>query len=175
VKPARSKTRATPDDINILSQSQLSALNVTTPEFQTVWQIESNEGNFYLVATTRTHGGLDKLAVHCGQSGPELLFLFNTSGHFMQDTLDNTTDHGLEFDQIHMDLLPSEILQTVIKANDEYLVAGIAGSGRILDQLQTADRLTFEMMTPSHISYAGWTTDFSAGREKFFAFLKSCN
>ena len=167
-------TRATPDGINLLSASKLAELDVTTPDFQTSWQIESFNGQFYLLATTQTHGGSDKIGVNCAQSGPEMVFMFNTSGQFMQDTLNYTSDYGFEFDQTHMDLQPSEVLQPVRKLNDEYVEATIALSPRILDQLRSANDLTFEMMMPSHTTYAGWTTDFASGRAQFFSFLQSC-
>jgi uncharacterized protein YecT (DUF1311 family) len=167
-------TRAAPERINLLSPAQLHELNVTTPEFQTEWEIRSDEGRFYLASITTMRRGLDRMGLNCGTSEPEMVFIYDVGGKYLHDVLGYTTDYGFEFDGSHMDLLPSEILQSVRKLDDNHVVATIALSPRILDQLQTARTITFEMMPPSHISYAGWTMDFTSGRDKFFEFLKAC-
>ncbi len=167
-------TRATSDGINLLSPYQLDEHNVTTPEFRTAWNVQPIDGRFYLVSSTETHGGLDKMAVNCGVAGPELVFMFNTTGRYMQDTLDDTTDYGLEFDNAHMDLLPAEIVQPVKKLDDRYVITVISLSSRIAHELQSAKSVTFEMMAPSHATYSGWKMDFANGRDLFTSFLKSC-
>ena len=168
-------TRTSPADINLLSPEKLQALNVTTPRFKTDWKIKSVQGVFYLLATTNTNGGVDKMILSCINASPTLLFMFNTTGQFKADTLSYTTDYGFEFDKYHMDLQPSEVLQKVSDGQGDYVVATIQLSARILERLRSTNDLTFEMMMPSHTTYAGWTMDFANGRDQFFSFLQTCH
>jgi hypothetical protein len=168
-------TRTGPDKIDLISTQELAILKVTTPAFTTDWRIKSVDGGFYLLGATTTRGGLDKMILFCQAGKPILTFMFNTSGHFMRDTLANTTDYGFEFDSEHLDILPEEIVERVTQSGDNYVIAEIALSPRILERLRTTRSLTFEMMMPSHISYSGWTTDFAGGRDQFFNFLRTCH
>ena len=168
-------TRAAPTEINLLSATTLQNLNVTTPRFKTDWSIKSVQGTFYLLAATNTNGGLDKMITYCDPSGPLMLFMFNTSGQYKADTLNYTTDYGFEFDKDHVDLLSSEIAQKASDGKGDYVSAVVRLSPRILDKLRTVHDLTFEMMMPSHLTYAGWTMDFAAGHDQFFSFLESCH
>jgi uncharacterized membrane protein YhaH (DUF805 family) len=168
-------TRAAPEEINLLSRDQMNSLNVTTARFQTAWQIKTTpNGQFYLVGATTSNHGLHKLILLCSKSGPVLDFLFNASAENMDNVLSFATDYGFEFDDEYVDILPTELVEKHSKSGDQYVSSTIKLSPRFVTRLRTAKALTFEMTTPSHVGYWGWTTDFTKGRDQFFGLLSSC-
>src|SRR5271165_5377106 len=59
--------KSSPGSINVLTQENLTSLGVTTPRFATTWEIKTESGIFYLLGTTRTNDGVDKMVVVCSR------------------------------------------------------------------------------------------------------------
>ncbi|SEE46347.1 hypothetical protein SAMN05444161_5844 [Rhizobiales bacterium GAS191] len=170
-------TRASPENLNLLSQTKLTELHVVTPRFATTWEIKAAEGQFYLLGTTNTDDGVDKAIFLCDPTRHQLyaMMLFNSSGQYQENAIKWTSTYRLVFDGNEIELRPDEIAKTVTKSGENYVSTTIRLSPRLLERLANTSELEFEMVPPSKQIFQGWTSDFASGRAKFIEFRKSCH
>jgi hypothetical protein len=168
-------TRASSENINLLTPRQLKELRVVSTPFETTWEIKTKDGLFYMLGTTTTNNGIHKMIFMCNSSEIDAAMLYNSSGEYQESTLNWTNSYRFSFDGEEVELLPSEIARTVKKSGEDYVGVTVRVSRRILERLKTTSDLGFEMLPPSKQIYAGWTSDFASGRARFFDFVKSCH
>jgi hypothetical protein len=110
-----------------------------------------------------------------GKGGMVITMLYNAIGEFKTDVLNWTAIYQLEFDRNELNLSNSEILQSVRSSGPQYVSTVVRVSDRIRKRFSTAPVVVgFKMLPPSGQIYAGWASDFASGRDKYFAFEKTC-
>jgi hypothetical protein len=169
-------TQTGPVDINILSERTMKELNVTTPQFVTSWEIKAFEGRFYVLGTTETNGGIDKIIFVCaGNSIVDAQLLFNATGEYRESALRWTRFYVLDFDGKEIDLTDKEINHKVSESGANYLSVDVRISSRLVGLLRGTSTLGFMMVPPSRAIYAGWHMDFASGKQKVFEYMKTCH
>ena len=163
------------ENINILSTQTMEELNVITPQFVTSWEIKAFEGRFYVLGTTETNGGIDKIIFICSsKSRVDAQFLFNATGEYRDSALHWTRFYVFDFDGKEVDLTDAEIESKVAESGPEYISVDVRLTDRLTKLLRNTSIFGFKMLPPSRQIYAGWHMDFASGKEKVFEYLKSC-
>jgi hypothetical protein len=174
-KFANEMVRSPASSINMLSQDQLRDLKVITPKFHTDWEIKTSEGQFYVLGSTQTNGGLDKMMIVCDHQRMVAMMLFNTSGEYMDSALKYTSTYRWSFDGQEMEIPERDIVQRVRKTGPEYVGTMVRLTPEVLRRLMTTSELGFMMIPPSKAIFQGWTSDFQSGKQKFVGFAKTCH
>ena len=167
--------RSPSSSINILTQDELKTLKVITPIFQTNWEIKTESGKFYLLGTTQTNGGVDKMIFLCDHKVILAMMLFNTSGEYMDSALKYTSTYQWSFDGQEVEIPDRNIIDHVKRTGRDYVGATVLVTKETLNRLSTTSELGFMMVPASKTVFQGWTSDFRSGKEKFFGFVNSCH
>jgi hypothetical protein len=167
--------RSPSGSINMLTQGQLRDLRVITPRFQTDWEIKTFSGRFYVLGSTQTNGGLDKMMALCDHHGIVAMMLFNTSGEYMDNALKYTSTYRWSFDGQEIEIPEQDIIEHVKRTGPDYVGTTVRVTPETLRRLMKTSELGFMMVPPSKQIFQGWTSDFQGGRQKFFGFVKTCH
>jgi hypothetical protein len=167
--------RSPSSSINMLTQDQLRDLKVITPRFQTEWEIKTYGGTFYVLGSTQTNDGIDKMIALCDHHGIVATMLFNTSGEYMDNALKYTSTYRWSFDGQEIEIPEHDIIERVKRTGSDYVGTTVRVTPEILRRLTNTSELGFMMVPPSKQIFQGWTSDFQGGKEKFFGFVKTCH
>jgi hypothetical protein len=167
--------KSSSNSINVLTQSKLKDLGIVTSLFQTTWEIKTNSGRFYLLGTTRTNDGVDKMAVICDGKAITAMLLFNTSGEYMENALRYTSTYRWSFDGQEVEIPQRDIIDNVKRTGPDYVGTTVLLTKETLHRLSNTSELGFMMVPPSKQVFQGWTSDFRSGKEKFFGFVNTCH
>ena len=167
--------RSSPSSINVLTQEKLTSLGVITPRWATTWEIKAVSEGFYLLGTTRTNDGVDKMVVACDRKRLVAMMLFNASGEYMDGALKYTRTYRWSFDGQEVEIPKRDIVQPVTRTGADYVGTTVRLTKETLHRLLTTSKLGFMMVPPSKFFFQGWTTDFRSGKEKFFEFINTCH
>jgi hypothetical protein len=167
--------KSSPSSINVLTQEKLTSLGVITPRFATTWEIKTNSGNFYLLGSTRTNDGVDKMAVLCSRGSIIAMMLFNTSGEYMDNAVRYTSTYRWSFDGQEVEIPKGDIVERVKRTGPDYVGTTVLVTKETLRRLSNTSELGFMMVPPSKQIFQGWTSDFRSGKEKFFGFVNTCH
>jgi len=169
-------TQTGSENINILSSQTMEELNITTPRFVTSWEIKAFMGKFYVLGTTETNDGIDKIIFLCaGNSKVDANLLYNSTGEYRESTLRWTRFYVLDFDGKEIVLTDDEIISKVGESGPYYISVDVRISNRLVRLLRNTSTLGFKMLPPSREIYAGWHMDFASGKEKVFEYMKTCH
>jgi hypothetical protein len=167
--------RSPASSINMLTQDQLKDLKVITPRFQTDWEIKTYGGAFYILGSTQTTDGLDKMMALCDHRQIVGLMLFNTSGEYMDSALKYTSTYRWSFDGQEVEIPEHDIIEHVKRTGSDYVGTTVRLTPEILHRLKSTSELGFMMVPASKQIFQGWTSDFQSGKQKFFGFVKTCH
>ena len=134
---AAEMTRSSSNSINILSQDEIKALGVITLTFQTTWEIKTEVGRFYLLGTTKTNGGIDKMILLCDHRTILGMMLFNTSGEYMDSALRYTSTYRWSFDGQEVEIPDRNIIEHVKRTGLDYVGTTVIITKKNLSRLST--------------------------------------
>jgi hypothetical protein len=165
-----------PTQINILSQRTLHDLNVITPDFTTIWNLNVISGGIYFRGTVKNTGGTHKFIFFCPQqntTSPSLMALIEADD-YSQHVIDVDPYVDLVFDYKEVPILENEIFTKPKTVNND-IVLTITLTPRLMKYLNSATTLGIELLPPSRQTYFGFTSDLSSGKTQLFDFLNSCS
>ena len=168
--------KASPQQINLLSQETMRALKVITPEYETKWEIKTTpSGDLYVLGATTDIRGTHKILIACSRdgrsAGPIIMVLYQSTKS--EETAAALTSVALRVDDQDIALAPNEVLANP-HGRGAYIETTVRLNQRILRLLQRAKHLGFAMFQPSHQTFVGFNGDFAEGREKVLGCMKSC-
>jgi hypothetical protein len=124
--------RSPASSINALTEDQLRDLKVITPKFQTDWEIKTSDKGFYVLGSTQTNNGLDKMIALCDHRGLVATMLFNTSGEYMESALHDTSTYRWSFDGKEVEIRERDIIERVKRTGRDYVGTTVRPTPEVL-------------------------------------------
>ena len=180
VKPEfiQQMSRSGPNEINLLTQEQMSDLNVVTKQYETTWEIKNTpQGDFYVLGATTDQRGIHKIIFQCPQNRkqpPFMMLMYNMTPEEGRDTVGATVSMALNVDGSDRPIPAGDILSPPAFSG-QYVTTIVRLDGRTVGMLVAARELGFSMIHRNGMTFTGFQGDFASGHDKVLGYLKSCH